>query len=237
MVTDTSSPLPVLDRARLAALIDHTLLKPEATPAQIERLCAEARAYGFAAVCVNPAYVRLAARLLRRSGVTVCSVVGFPLGASLPDLKAHEAERVVALGAGEVDMVLNIGALKAGDDRLVARDIGAVVRAARAGGARVKVIIEACLLTDAEKRRACQIAQKARADFVKTSTGLSTGGATVADVALLRATVGPRMGVKAAGGIRSLADAQAMVAAGATRLGTSAGVALLEAAPVAEGVY
>lgn len=226
---------PPLTRAELARLIDHTLLKPEATPAQIERLCAEARAHGFASVCVNPTHVRLAARLLRGSGVAVCSVVGFPLGAGLPQVKAFEAAEVVRLGAGEVDMVLNIGALKAGDHALVLRDIRAVVRAGRAGGALVKVILETCLLTDDEKRAACRLAQQARADFVKTSTGFSTGGATVADVALMRAAVGPKMGVKAAGGIRSLAEAQAMVAAGATRLGTSAGVALLQDAPVTAG--
>ena len=226
---------PPLTRAELARLIDHTLLKPEATPAQIERLCAEARTHGFASVCVNPTHVRLAARLLRGSGVAVCSVVGFPLGAGLPQVKAFEAAEVVRLGAGEVDMVLNIGALKAGDHALVLRDIRAVVRAARAGGALVKVILETCLLTDDEKRAACRLVQQARADFVKTSTGFSTGGATVADVALMRAAVGPKMGVKAAGGIRSLAEAQAMVAAGATRLGTSAGVALLQDAPVTAG--
>lgn len=228
---------PALTRAQLAALIDHTLLKPEATAAQIEALCAEARQYGFASVCVNPAYVRLAARRLRRSGVAVCTVAGFPLGATLPEVKAFEAGRALALGASEIDMVLNIGALKDGDHALVARDIRAVVKVAHAAGALVKVILETCLLTDDEKSAACHLAQKARADFVKTSTGLSTGGATTADVALLRAAVGPKMGVKAAGGIRSLADAQAMVAAGATRLGTSAGAALMRDAALAEGTY
>lgn len=230
---DTSLPLTP---ARLAGLIDHTLLKPDATPAQVERLCGEAAQYGFASVCVNPSYVQRAARWLRRSGVAVCTTVGFPLGANLPVIKALEAERAIAQGAREVDMVLNIGALKAGDAALVLRDIRAVVKVARAAGAVSKVILETCLLTDAEKQLACQLAQRARADFVKTSTGFSTAGATAADVALMRAVVGPRMGVKAAGGIRSLADVQAMLAAGATRLGTSAGVALMRDLPV-EGAY
>lgn len=225
-----------LTRAQLAALIDHTLLKPDAVPAQVERLCGEAVEHGFAAVCVNPANVRQAVRLLRRTKVKVCSVVGFPLGASLAETKAQEAARLIELGVSEVDMVLNVGALKAGDLRSVARDIGAVARAVRAGGALLKVILETCLLTDDEKRQACLIAQRARANFVKTSTGFSTAGATAADVRLMRATVGPRMGVKAAGGIRTLADAQVMVAAGATRLGTSAGVALMKDLP-AEGGY
>ncbi|MBL8055963.1 MAG: deoxyribose-phosphate aldolase [Anaerolineales bacterium] len=230
----SAASTPGLAGPALARLIDHTLLKPEATPAQIEQLCAEARTHGFAAVCLNPTHVRLAVRLLRGSGVAVCTVVGFPLGADLPQAKAFEAAEVVRLGATEVDMVLNIGALKAGDHALVLRDVRAVVRAARAGGALVKVILETCLLTDDEKRAACRLVQQARAAFVKTSTGFSTAGATVADVALLRATVGPKMGVKAAGGIRSWADAQAMVQAGATRLGTSAGVALLRGAPAAD---
>lgn len=234
----TTPAIPTgLSRPQLAALIDHTLLKPEATAALIDRLCDEALEHRFAAVCVNPTHVQRVARRLRRSGIAACTVVGFPLGATLTAVKAYEAERALAAGATELDMVLNIGALKAGDVALVTRDIRAVVRVAHAAGALVKVIIEACLLTDAEKRAACLAVQKARADFVKTSTGLSTGGATVADVALLRAAVGPKLGVKAAGGIRSLADAQAMVAAGATRLGTSAGVALLRDAAVAAGTY
>jgi len=219
-------------RAQLAALIDHTLLKPEATAAQIEQLCAEALHYGFAAVCVNAAYVRLAAQRLRRSAVAVCSVVGFPLGATLPEVKAYEAARALELGAREIDMVLHIGALRGGDERAVARDIRAVAKAVKAGGGLLKVILETALLTDDQKRTACLIAKRSGADFVKTSTGFFGGGATVADVALLRQTVGPKLGVKAAGGIRSLAEAQALIAAGATRLGTSAGVALMEAAPV-----
>lgn len=223
----------VLSRSQLAALIDHTLLKPEATAAQIEQLCAEAVRYGFAAVCVNPAYVKLAVRLLRRSPIAVCTVAGFPLGATLPEVKAYEAARALELGAREIDMVLNIGALRSGDEATVARDIRAVVKAVRAGGGVLKVILETPLLTDDQKRAACRIAKKCGADFVKTATGFAGGGATVADVTLMRETVGPKMGVKAAGGIRSLADAQALVAAGANRLGTSAGVAIMEAAPAA----
>ena len=211
--------------AQIAASIDHPLLKPEATAAQIEKLCSEARQYGFASVCVNPTHVRLAARLLRRSGVATCTVIGFPLGANTPEVKAFEAGIALAQGATELDMVINIGAVKSGDDRLVARDIRAVARGVHDAGKILKVIIETALLADDEKRRACLIAKRAGADFVKTSTGFSTAGATVADVRLMRETVGPRLGVKAAGGVRSLADAEAMLAAGATRLGTSAGVA------------
>jgi deoxyribose-phosphate aldolase len=222
-----------LSRSQLAALIDHTLLKPEATAAQVEQLCAEAVRYGFAAVCVNPAYVKLAVRLLRRSTIRVCTVAGFPLGATLPEVKAYEAARALELGAREIDMVLNIGALRSGDEATVARDIRAVVKAVRAGGGLLKVILETPLLTDDQKRTACRIAKKCGADFVKTATGFAGGGATVADVALMREVVGPKMGVKAAGGIRSLADAQALIAAGANRLGTSAGVAIMEAAPAA----
>ncbi|HRF46722.1 MAG TPA: deoxyribose-phosphate aldolase [Anaerolineales bacterium] len=214
--------------AEIAAMIDHTLLKPEATAAQIEKVCTEARKHRFASVCVNPTHVRLAARLLRKSGVATCTVIGFPLGANAPEVKAYEAEVAIAHGATELDMVINIGALKAGDDRLVARDIRAVARVAHAAGKLLKVIIETALLTDDEKRRACLIVKRAGADFVKTSTGFSTAGATVADVRLMRETVGPKLGVKAAGGVRSLADAEAMLAAGATRLGTSAGVAIMQ---------
>jgi len=227
----STSPAPV----NLAALIDHTLLKPEATAAQVTALCAEARAHHFAAVCVNPAHIELAARLLRGSGVAACMVVGFPLGANRPEVKVYEAAQALELGATEIDMVINIGALKGGDYDLVSRDILAVVQACKAHRppALVKVIIEACLLTDDEKVKACQLAQAAGADFVKTSTGFSTGGATPADVALMRRTVGPAMGVKAAGGIRSRADAEAMVAAGATRIGTSSGVKIVGGAEAA----
>lgn len=213
---------------QIAACIDHTLLKPETTPAQVEALCEEARQYHFASVCVNPTHVRLAVRLLRKSGVKVCTVAGFPLGASTPEMKAFEAEQAIAQGAGEIDMVINIGAVKAGDDKLVARDIRTVARVVHAAGKILKVILETALLTDDEKRRASLIVKRAGADFVKTSTGFSTSGATVADVRLMRETVGPKMGIKAAGGVRTLADAEAMLDAGATRLGTSAGVAIMK---------
>ncbi len=213
---------------QIAACIDHTLLKPEATPAQVEALCEEARQYHFASVCVNPTHVRLAVRLLKKSGVKVCTVAGFPLGANTPEMKAFEAEQAIAQGAGEIDMVINIGAVKAGDDKLVARDIRTVARVVHAAGKTLKVILETALLTDDEKRRASLIVKRAGADFVKTSTGFSTGGATVADVRLMRETIGPKMGVKAAGGVRTLADAEAMLDAGATRLGTSAGVAIMK---------
>ncbi len=210
-----------------AGLIDHTLLKPTATAAQIRQLCAEARQYGFATVCVNPVWVALCAAELAGSRVAVCTVVGFPLGADLPEVKAFEAERCLALGASEIDMVLNIGALKAQDYVTVRDDIAAVVRPAHAAGAIVKVIIETAYLADEEKVAACVLAQDAAADFVKTSTGFGPAGATVADVALMRRTVGPAMGVKAAGGIRTAADFRAMVAAGANRIGASAGVQII----------
>lgn len=214
----------------IAAMIDHTLLKPDATEAEIAQLCYEARKYGFAAVCVNPSYVKLAAQLLKDSPVKVCTVVGFPLGATLTEVKAYEAQRAIDDGAHEIDMVINIGALKSKDYDTVFRDIATVVRTCHAGGAIVKVIIEAALLTDEEKVVACQLAKEAGADYVKTSTGFGPGGATVADVALIRRVVGPTMGVKAAGGIRSYEDAQKMVAAGATRIGASAGVKIVQEA-------
>jgi deoxyribose-phosphate aldolase len=214
----------------IASLIDHTLLKPEATPEQIAQLCAEAREYGFASVCVNPIYVKLAARLLKDSPVKVCSVVGFPLGATPPEVKAFEARKAIRQGASEIDMVIHVGALKAGDDDHVERDIAAVVAASHAGGAICKVIIETCYLSDDEKVRACEITKRANADFVKTSTGFGPAGATVEDVALMRRTVGPEMGVKAAGGIRTLATLQAMVAAGASRIGASASVKIIQEA-------
>jgi len=219
-----------LTAAQLARFIDHTLLKAEATPAQVEKLCAEAVKYGFAAVCVNPCNVRLAVERLRGTEVKTASVAGFPLGASLPQVKAYEAEQAILDGAQEIDMVINVGALKAGDDALVQRDIEAVVVAAHRGGALCKAIIEAALLSDEEKVRACTLAKAAGADFVKTSTGFGPGGATVADVALMRRTVGPQMGVKAAGGIRTLEQAKAMIAAGATRIGASASVQIIEEA-------
>jgi len=214
----------------IARLIDHTLLKPDATQDQIAQLCYEARKYGFAAVCVNPTYVRLCAQLLKGSPVHVCTVVGFPLGATPPEVKAYEAQQAIDDGATEVDMVINIGALKSKDYALVERDIATVARTCHAGGAILKVIIEAALLTDDEKVIACQLAKSAGADYVKTSTGFGPGGATVHDVELMRRAVGPELGIKAAGGIRSYEEARAMVAAGATRIGASAGVKIVQEA-------
>jgi len=211
-------------------LIDHTLLKPEASDEDIKRLCAEAAQYRFASVCVNPTWVRAAACNLHGSGVPVCTVIGFPLGANLPDVKAYEARRAIFDGAREVDMVINIGALKSGDDCLVEFDIRSVVEAAHEYNAICKVIIETALLTDDEKVRACLAAKKAGADFVKTSTGFSKGGATVADVALMRRTVGSELGVKASGGVKGLEDARKMVEAGATRIGASVGVKIAQEA-------
>ena len=211
-------------------MIDHTLLKPEATYAQIAQLCDEARQYGFASVCVNATHVKRCAERLAGSPVKVCAVVGFPLGATVPEVKAYEAQQAIEDGATEIDMVINVGALKSKDDDLVARDIGAVVRTARASGALVKVIIEAALLTDEEKTTACQLAIEAGADFVKTSTGFGPGGATARDVELMRRVVGPRVGIKAAGGIRTREDAEMMVAAGATRIGASASVKIVTGA-------
>jgi deoxyribose-phosphate aldolase len=218
----------MMDKKTIAAMIDHTLLKPEATPAQIEKLCAEAAEYHFASVCVNPVYIPLAARLLKGTGVKVCCVVGFPLGAIAPEQKAAEAASCAAMGAEELDMVIHVGAAKAGDWALVQRDIEGVVKAA--AGHTVKVIIETCLLTDEEKVKACEAAKAAGAHFVKTSTGFSTGGATTHDIALMRKTVGPEMGVKASGGIRDYATAMAMIEAGANRIGASAGIAIVAAA-------
>ncbi len=217
-----------MDKKTIASMIDHTLLKPEATPAQIEKLCAEAAEYHFASVCVNPVYIPLAARLLDGTGVKVCCVVGFPLGAIAPEQKAAEAASCAAMGAEELDMVIHVGAAKAGDWALVQRDIEGVVKAA--AGHTVKVIIETCLLTDEEKVKACEAAKAAGAHFVKTSTGFSTGGATTHDIALMRKTVGPEMGVKASGGIRDYETAMAMIEAGANRIGASAGIAIVAAA-------
>jgi deoxyribose-phosphate aldolase len=211
----------------LAQMIDHTLLKPEATPEQIDRLCAEARQYGFASVCVNPVHVQRCAKALHGSAVKVCTVIGFPLGANTSEVKVFEAVKAIQDGAAELDMVINVGALKAGELAQVRQDIRLVVEAASASAALVKVIIEACLLTDEEKVTVCQLAKQAGADYVKTSTGFSTGGATLEDVTLMRRTVGPEMGVKAAGGVRTLADAQRMIEAGASRLGASAGVKIM----------
>ncbi|MBI4770754.1 MAG: deoxyribose-phosphate aldolase [Chloroflexi bacterium] len=211
----------------MAAKIDHTLLKPDATPDQIAQLCYEARKFGFASVCVNSTHVPLCAQLLKGSEVKVCTVVGFPLGATPPEVKAFETQKAIEDGAGEIDMVINIGALKARDYETCARDVRAVVLAAHPRGALVKVIIEAALLAREEKIAACLIAKQAGADYVKTSTGFASGGATVEDVALMRTVVGPGMGIKAAGGIRTLAEAEGMVKAGATRIGASAGVKIV----------
>jgi deoxyribose-phosphate aldolase len=214
----------------IASLIDHTLLKPEASRDEIRKLCEEAAHFGFASVCINPWYVPLAAEMLRGTNVKVCTVVGFPLGATLPQVKIYEAEEAIKLGAQEIDMVINIGALKSGQDDVVESDIRGVVEASHRGGAICKVILETALLTQEEKTRASTAAKRARADFVKTSTGFSTAGATAEDVALMRAVVGPEMGVKAAGGVRSFADLKKMVRAGATRIGASASVKIMEEA-------
>jgi deoxyribose-phosphate aldolase len=212
----------------LAKTIDHTLLKPDATQDQIAQLCFEARKYGFASVCINPTWVELCAQLLKGSSVKVCTVIGFPLGATAPEVKAFETQTAIRQGASEIDMVINIGALKARDLELVAKDIRGVVTTAHVAGAIVKVIIEAVLLTDEEKTIACLLSKEAGADFVKTSTGFASGGATVHDVELMRKAVGPEMGVKAAGGVRTYEDAESMLKAGATRIGASAGVKIIQ---------
>jgi deoxyribose-phosphate aldolase len=212
---------------RMANRIDHTLLKPDATQDQIAQLCYEARKYNFASVCVNPTNVKLCAELLEGSGIPVCTVVGFPLGATPTDVKVFETQQAIREGAKEVDMVINVGGLKSRDYELVERDIASVARACHAGDAILKVIIEAALLTDEEKVIACQLAKVAEADFVKTSTGFGPGGAKVDDVALMRRVVGPAMGVKAAGGIKTFEDAQRMIAAGASRLGASASIKIV----------
>jgi len=222
--------LPAPRGAEINGWIDHTLLKAEATAAQVKQLCAEARQYHFATVCVNPVYVPLAHSLLKDSGVGVCAVIAFPLGATLPEDKAHEARRVIENGAVEVDMVINLGALKGEAYGLMMNDILFVTQEAHERGARVKVIIETALLTRREKILACLLAQAAGADFVKTSTGFGPGGATLQDVDLIRRVVGPGTGVKAAGGIRTYKDALAMIAAGANRIGASSGVAILHEA-------
>jgi deoxyribose-phosphate aldolase len=222
------SEVPVIRTpADLAALIDHTILKPDATAAEVHRLCAEARQYHFRSVCTNPIFAALVTGELKGSGVTTCSVVAFPFGATTTVAKVAEARQAVADGAGEIDMVIAIGALKAGEHDYVRHDIAEVKRAC--GASALKVIIETCLLTDEEKVLACRLAKEAGADFVKTSTGYGGGGATAADIALMRRTVGPTLGVKASGGVRSFAQALAMVEAGATRIGTSSGVAMVSA--------
>lgn len=218
------------DRSPFAALIDHTLLKPEATAADIRKVCAEARQYVFASVCVNPCWVRLVAGELAGTAVKVCSVVGFPLGATTSEIKVAETAGAIRDGAQEIDMVLNVGELRAGNHDAVRGDIKGVVDAAHRSGAIVKVILETALLTDEQKVAACLLAKEAGADFVKTSTGFGPGGATVEDVALMRRTVGPAIGVKASGGVRTLEDLKKMVAAGANRVGASASVKMIEAA-------
>jgi deoxyribose-phosphate aldolase len=214
----------------VARLIDHTLLKPDASAEQIAQLCREAREYHFASVCVNSAYVPLCADLLKGSDVAVCTVVGFPLGASPPEVKAYEAQLAIQNGATEIDMVMNIGALKSRDLKALYRDIATVVATCHAHHVICKVILETAQISDEEKVIACQIAKMAGADFVKTSTGFGGGGATVEDVALMRRVVGPQIGVKASGGVRTFADTEAMVKAGATRIGASAGVAIVKGA-------
>jgi deoxyribose-phosphate aldolase len=213
-----------------ASLIDHTLLKPDAAETDIKKLCDEAAQFGFASVCVNPTWVKKAAEFLRGKNVPVCTVIGFPLGATLSDVKAYETRRAIFNGASEVDMVINVGALKSGDDCLVEDDIRAVVDAAHENGILCKVIIETALLTDDEKVRACIASKNAGADFVKTSTGFASGGATVNDVALMRRTVGASLGVKASGGVKGIEDARAMFEAGATRIGASVGVKIAQEA-------
>ena len=225
-----------------AILIDHTLLKPEASESDIKKLCSEAIQFGFASVCVNPSWVKKAAEFLRGSSVPVCTVIGFPLGATLPDVKAYEARRSIFNGAREVDMVINIGALKSGDDCAVEDDIRAVREAAHENGVLLKVIIETALLSDEEKVRACLASKNAGADFVKTSTGFAKGGATAADVSLMRRTVGSALGVKASGGVKGIEDARAMFEAGATRIGASVGVKIAQEASgvksnIVAGIY
>jgi deoxyribose-phosphate aldolase len=235
---NTAAPAPAVppsDPAAIAKFIDHTQLKPEALSEQITKLCEEAKENEFASVCINPTHVKLCTKLLKGSSVKVCTVIGFPLGANTPETKAFEARQAIAEGATEVDMVINIGALRDRNLELVAEDILAMVEAAHESNALLKVIIETALLNDEEKRIVCLIAKEAGADFVKTSTGFSTAGATVEDVKLMRATVGPKMGVKAAGGIRTRETFDAMVKAGATRIGTSSGMKIMAGSDSAEG--
>ena len=208
-------------------MIDHTLLKPEATKQQVEELCGEAKQYGFASVCINPGFVKLCAQLLRDTSVKVCTVIGFPLGATSTEAKAFEAERAIRDGAREVDMVINVGMLKSGEYDYVEKDIAAVTSTAHKFDVLAKVIIETGLLTDEEKVKACILAKRARADFVKTSTGFAKGGATVGDIALMRRVVGPELGVKASGGVRTLEQAKALIESGADRIGASASVKIV----------
>lgn len=221
------------DMEKVGRMIDHTLLKPDAREEDIRKLCQEARTHCFASVCINPGWVRLGSELLKGSGVMVCTVVGFPLGATATSVKAFETQNAIADGADEIDMVINVGALKAGDTRRVEEDIRAVVNAAK--GHTVKVIFETSLLTDEEKVTACILSKKAGAHFVKTSTGFGGGGATAQDIALMRRTVGPEMGVKASGGVRDLETALKMMEAGANRIGASASVAIVGSEPPTQG--
>lgn len=234
-ITSTLGGIP--DDLSVAHMVDHTLLKPDATADQIAQLCYEARKYEFASVCVNPTHVKLCADLLRGTRVKVCTVIGFPLGASSPQVKAFETETALRDGATEIDMVINIGALKAKDLELVVRDIRGVVNRGHTANALVKVIIETSLLTDEEKITACLLSKEAGADFVKTSTGFAGGGATVEDVALMRRVVGEGMGVKASGGVKDYADARSMVEAGATRIGASAGIKIVQGEAESNGVF
>jgi deoxyribose-phosphate aldolase len=211
----------------IAKMIDHTLLKADSTKDQVTKICEEAKEYHFASVCVNPGWVKYSAQLLQGTDVKVCTVIGFPLGATTSETKAFETKDAIEKGATEVDMVINISALKDGNDELVKQDIQAVTAAAK-GKALTKVIIETSLLTDEEKERACRLAVEAGTDFVKTSTGFSTGGATIEDIKLMRKTVGPDIGVKASGGVRSVEDAKNMIEAGATRIGASSGVQIVQ---------
>lgn len=219
--------MPKYTKETMASFIDHTLLKPDASKQEILQICEEAKQYHFASVCVNPAWTSLVAEQLKGSGVKTCTVISFPLGSEIPKMKALEAGEVLELGTDEIDMVINIGAVKSGDYELVEEEIRSVVNVKK--DAVLKVIIETCLLTDEEKIKVCQIAKKAGADFVKTSTGFSRGGAVAEDVALMRKTVGPDMGVKASGGIRTLEDAEKMLEAGASRIGASAGIKIISA--------
>ena len=231
MTPSSSSPVisaDALDWKAAARIIDHTLLKPEGTREQIEKLCREAAQYEFASVCINPVWVALAAQLLRGTPVKVCTVIGFPLGATLTSVKRYEAAESLRLGAQELDMVMNVGAMKSGDRIRVETDIRGVCEVVHGGGGLLKVILENVLLTREEKVAACELCLLARADFVKSSTGFAAGGATAEDVVLMRATVGDRAGVKAAGGIRTAADLKTMVAAGANRIGASASLAILK---------
>jgi deoxyribose-phosphate aldolase len=225
-LTTTLGNIP--DNLEMASKIDHTLLKPEATREEISQLCFEARKYSFASVCINPTHVKLCKSLLRGSSVKVCTVIGFPLGATTPEVKVFETRQAIEEGAEEVDMVINIGGLKDKNYELVARDIRGVVKEAHSHDVLVKVIIETALLTDEEKKIACLLVKEAGADYVKTSTGFSKAGATVEDVALMRRTVGPLLGVKAAGGVRTREDFEKMVSAGATRIGASAGIKIVK---------